>query len=124
MPITIKQLRSASWVKVFEYAGPPGFSTFSSDIPHLTITHETWPGRRTGIYYTVKGRRGGSCRTDSPSQAVRYWNEIERKEKLACATAEISRRGTAASAVVRAGAPRAATRAAGAAGRKEKQHVG
>lgn len=68
MPITIKQLRSASWVKVFEYAGPPGFVTFSSDIPRLTITHEARPGRRT----------------DSPSQAVRYWNEIERKEKLAC----------------------------------------
>lgn len=77
MPITLKQLRAAEWKKVYAYQGEAmAFDTFATDaIPHLTVTHTRRKlGGPVSIAYAARGRR-----TDSPSQAVRYWNEEERK---------------------------------------------
>lgn len=79
MPITLKQLRSASFREVYRYgdaSSPASFVIFSSDIYRLTITHDFRRGKPPKISYMARGRY-----TDSPSQAVRYWNQEEIREK-------------------------------------------
>lgn len=76
MTITLRQLRAATFVPVYDYAGRTrGFTVFAAgDMPGLTVTHDRLPGSRVRITYRVDGRT-----TDSPSQVVRMWNEKEKK---------------------------------------------
>ncbi len=81
MPLTLKQLRDAEWIEVYRYDGVAmEFSTYAArGVPHLTVTHTRRKGNKknpVSISYMSRGRM-----TDSPSQAVRYWNESECKEK-------------------------------------------
>lgn len=78
--ISVKHLNDATWREIFDHRyndKGAGFKTFGCDIPNITITHDRKIGAsRTIIYYTV-----GKRRTDSPSQAVRYWNEQEKARR-------------------------------------------
>lgn len=80
-PITIKVLRDAAWKHVYRYNGVTlAFTTYASDaLPGVTVTHEVTlkPKRRKRTVYTINGQR-----TDSPTQAVRIYNEQARKESL------------------------------------------
>lgn len=75
MPLTRNQLSRFNWRRVF--AGP-GCTVFGCGDPDVHIMH-TWQegenGKRNGkvrITYIVRGRR-----TDSPSEAVRLYNQEE-----------------------------------------------
>lgn len=78
MPITVRKLQDANWVECYHYDYTQSgcfFKIFSSDIPHVTVTHDRKIGsKRTMIYYTVHKRR-----TDSPSEAVKIWNRHEKE---------------------------------------------
>lgn len=79
MPITLKQLRLASFREVYRYGAPgdpTSFVVFSSDIYRLTITHDFRRGKSTRISYSARGRY-----TESPSQAVKFWNQEELRKK-------------------------------------------
>lgn len=80
--ISVKRLNDAAWREIFGYRyndKGAGFKTFGCDIPNITITHDRKIGAsRTIIYYTV-----GKRRTDSPSQAVKWWNENDKKGRIA-----------------------------------------
>lgn len=81
-PITIKVLRDAAWKHVYRYNGVTlAFTTYASDaLPGVTVTHEVTlkPKRRKRTVYTINGQR-----TDSPTQAVRIYNEQARKSTIA-----------------------------------------
>jgi hypothetical protein len=76
VPITLRQLRSVTWNRVYQYDGGNGigFTTFACDIERLTVTHDFRRGKRTRITYMARGQI-----TESPSQAVRLWNQEERR---------------------------------------------
>lgn len=82
--ITARALRQAEWKPVYDYkAVHPGgvsFTTYACDrLPGLTITKETRQFRRRSRVTTVYAFN--KRKTDSPTQAVRYWNEHAKREK-------------------------------------------
>lgn len=84
MILSVAKLQKADWVLVYEYAyndRGAGFKTFASDkLPGITVTHDKKIGAaRTIIYYTITDKINKSQRTDSPSQACKWWNQRERK---------------------------------------------
>lgn len=77
MPITARQLRTQKWNKIYVYPGFSGgtsFEVYSCNIKGITVTHERRGKGKVKISYRV-----GKRTTDSPTQAVRWWNENERK---------------------------------------------
>lgn len=76
MTITVRQLRGANFIQVYSYDGTStSFVTFACDaIPGLTLTHEKRKGsKKIVITYQCHGRK-----TDSPSQAVKFYNRVEK----------------------------------------------
>lgn len=76
MPISNKTLRDAEWKSVYRYIGATtGFETYACDaLPGITITHNKVGSKRTTTIYRVHGKT-----TDSPIQAVRLYNEEEKR---------------------------------------------
>lgn len=79
MPLSVLKLAKADWRLVYQYDyndRGAGFKTFADDkLPGITITHDRKVGsQRTIIYYTVHKKR-----TDSPSQACKIYNEMEKR---------------------------------------------
>lgn len=76
--ISQRMIKEVEWNHVYTYAGPTqSFDTYSSTIPHLTVTHIKVKGaRKTKIEYRAFGRT-----TDSPSQAVRWYNDEVKKRR-------------------------------------------
>lgn len=82
--ITMRILRQQHWSEVYGYQGVDNqFKVFATDqLQGLTIVHDFKKGRRTKISYRVAGRT-----TDSPSVAVKWWNEAERSKTGAASQA-------------------------------------
>ena len=75
--ISQKTLRDATWQCVYTYSGKTlSFVIFACDaLPGITIAHERTKGyAKAKTVYTVNKKR-----TESPSQAVKLWNEQARK---------------------------------------------
>lgn len=82
MLLSILKLSKADWHLVYQYDyndHGAGFKTFAAkDIPGITITHDRKIGAKTTlIYYTVDKKR-----TDSPSQAVKWYNQHETQKAV------------------------------------------
>lgn len=82
MPLTLKSLGELPWTQIYFYEREDQrvwFKTFDSGKKGLTITHNKRLGvKQVQIYYTVHGRK-----TDSPSQAIKWYNAAEVKAKQA-----------------------------------------
>lgn len=71
-PITRRLMNAGDWRQVYQYDGSSlSFTIYACDqFPGMTIAYERRGAGKVKTFYTVFGKR-----TDSPTQAVRLWNQ-------------------------------------------------
>lgn len=74
MSLTIKQFRTFKWDLVFSYGDTnKGFKVYGCGVKDITITHDYKKGKVAKITYRVAKRT-----TESPTQAVKFYNAVQR----------------------------------------------